>query len=442
MRSTLSKNSRIIIVGGGTWGCSTALHLTRRAYKNVTVFDPFPVPSAISAGNDINKVLEAGDDEAVVAEILLAAATQGWNKDPIFTPYFHNVGYILAASSPQAIQNVQDREIRHHAGNFFELSTPEGFRKSMPPGVLTGDFAGWKGWHQRSEVGWVHARKAMVAAAREAARLGATFVCGNARGQVKELIYANDGDVHGVKTADGLEHFADRVIIAAGAQAPSLVDFENQLRPTAWTVAHIRMSPDEARLYKNIPVIFHSEKGFFIEPDEDKLELKICDEHPGYCNWVLQDDALPRSIPVPRNQIPASSARRIREFLRETAPQLADRPFSHTATMWCADTPNRAFLITAHPRHPSLILAAGDSGHGFTHLPSIGGFVSDLLEGNLDSRIAKSWRWRPDTGQEFWGNDLLGRSGAGNKVLDLKETITEGWVQGCDDSDMAKSSKL
>jgi len=56
----VSKESPVAIVGGGTWGCSTALHLARRGYTGVTVFDPFPIPSAISAGNDINKVVEAG----------------------------------------------------------------------------------------------------------------------------------------------------------------------------------------------------------------------------------------------------------------------------------------------------------------------------------------------------------------------------------------------
>jgi sarcosine oxidase/L-pipecolate oxidase len=60
MPRPVSKDSPIAIVGGGTWGCSTALHLARRGYTCVTVFDPFPIPSAISAGNDINKVLEAG----------------------------------------------------------------------------------------------------------------------------------------------------------------------------------------------------------------------------------------------------------------------------------------------------------------------------------------------------------------------------------------------
>lgn len=60
MAAKLSKDSKILIVGAGTWGCSTALHLARRGYKNITVLDSHPVPSAISAGNDVNKIADLG----------------------------------------------------------------------------------------------------------------------------------------------------------------------------------------------------------------------------------------------------------------------------------------------------------------------------------------------------------------------------------------------
>ena len=50
--------SSILIIGAGTWGCSTSLHLARRGYQNVTVLDPYSVPSPIAAGNDINKIME------------------------------------------------------------------------------------------------------------------------------------------------------------------------------------------------------------------------------------------------------------------------------------------------------------------------------------------------------------------------------------------------
>jgi sarcosine oxidase/L-pipecolate oxidase len=37
-----SKDAQINIVGAGIFGLSTALHLARRGYKNVTVFDKQP----------------------------------------------------------------------------------------------------------------------------------------------------------------------------------------------------------------------------------------------------------------------------------------------------------------------------------------------------------------------------------------------------------------
>jgi len=53
-------HSSILIVGAGTWGCSTALHLARRDHKDITVLDAYDLPSSISAGNDINKIVEQG----------------------------------------------------------------------------------------------------------------------------------------------------------------------------------------------------------------------------------------------------------------------------------------------------------------------------------------------------------------------------------------------
>lgn len=61
MAKALAKQSSLLVVGGGTWGCSTALHLARRGFTNVTVLDAHRVPSPISAGNDVNKMVEQGE---------------------------------------------------------------------------------------------------------------------------------------------------------------------------------------------------------------------------------------------------------------------------------------------------------------------------------------------------------------------------------------------
>ncbi|CEI40036.1 unnamed protein product [Fusarium venenatum] len=380
--SYLTKESKILIVGGGTWGCSTALHL----------------------------------------------APQGWLHDPVFKPYCHDTGYVISASTPKAIKQVVEEDVGDKIDEFTPLNTAEDFRETMPEGVLTGDFPGWKGFYKSEGSGWVHARKAMTAAFEESKRLGVKFITGSPEGEVQSLIF-EDGDVKGAKTADGKEHRADRTILSAGASAELFLDFENQIRATAWTLGHIQMTPEETQLYKNLPVLFNINKGFFMEPDEDVHQLKMCDEHPGYVNWMQKPGAkFPQSIPFAKHQIPLESERRMRDFLRDTMPQLADRPLVHARICWCADTYDRNFLITYHPRHPSLVIASGDCGTGYKHITSIGKFISDCMEGTLEERFAKFWRWRPEKFTEFWGKDPLDRFGADDTIMDLPTSDTEGWT--------------
>lgn len=351
--------------------------------------------------------------------------TKAWESDPIFKQHYHETGYVIAASQPKHQQELYDDEQPTPERGFVELNTAQDFRETMPEGVLTGDFPNWKGWLKKNGCGWVHARKAMEAAALEAERLGVKLVTGSPHGDVKSLLL-EDGDVRGAITADGKQHRADKTILCAGANAPQLLDMKNQLRPTAWTLAHIKVTPEETRLYKNLPVLFNVERGFFMEPDEDKHELKMCDEHPGYCNWLTDDKSV--STPFSKHQIPLRSEEGIRLLLRECMPHLADRPFSFARICWCADTPNRDFLISSHPEYSSLTLGVGGSGHGYKHIPIIGRYIADCLEGVLDERFRKVWRWRPETSVDRDWEDVQGRMGGSYRVLNFADIPEDQWT--------------
>lgn len=358
----------------------------------------------------------------------------GWRHDPIFSPYFHETGSIIAGHTPDTIQYVREHELSPSESDYVKLESAQDFRATMPEGVLTGEFPGWKGWWRKDGgAGWTHARKALVSAFEEARRLGVTFITGTPRGEVISLVYDendNSKDVIGAKTADGTIHRAEHTILAAGANSDLFLDFKKQLRPTAWTLSHIRMTPDEAKMYKNLPVLFNIAKGFFMEPDEDRHELKICDEHPGYCNWVSDPDhpGQKRSIPFAKHQIPLEAESRVRDFLRDTMPHLADRPLVFARICWDADTPDRCFLIDRHSEHPSLLLAVGASGHGYMQIPGIGGFVADALEGKLHRTIRYAFRWRPETAvNRDWG-DTQGRFGGPNRVMDFQDIGEDGWT--------------
>ncbi|KAH8601751.1 oxygen oxidoreductase [Bisporella sp. PMI_857] len=416
-------DASIIIVGAGTWGCSIALHFVRRGYSNITVLDPYELPSPIAAGNDVNKIVEEasfddGSDDNYVWRTLRQLATKGWTTDPVFIPFYHNTGYIQCAHTAEGLAQLIEHEKLDQDPEMEWLDKPAAFRKAMPEGVLTGDFPGWKGGFKRSGAGWVFARGALMAAYEESKRLGVKFITGSEGNVTKFVIDHND--IVGVEIENGKRHLADTIILANRAQAPSLLDFKDQLRPTAWTLAHIKMTPEERELYKNLPVLFNIEKGFFMEPDAERGELKICDEHPGYTNFIDTPNGK-ASVPFARQQIPLEAEERVRDFLRDTMPQLTDRPFSFARVCWCADTPDRHFLIDRHPQWPSLVLAVGGSGHGFMHISSIGGLVADTMEGVLDERLKEAFRWRPETAINRDWQDVQGRRGGPNRVMDFKE---------------------
>lgn len=150
-----------------------------------------------------------------------------------------------------------------------------------------------------------------------------------------------------------------------------------------------------------------------------------------YCNWDNDpQNSEKSSVPFARHQIPREAELRARQFLRECMPQLADRPFSFARICWCADTPNRTFLISQHPEYASLMLGVGGSGHGFCHIPAIGGFIVDAMEDKLDPRMKHSFRWRPETAINRDWDDLHGRFGpdGSNRVMQFGDISEEEWT--------------
>lgn len=412
------------IAGAGTFGLSTALELARKGHKNITCYDKFPVPSPIAAGNDSNKIMDypyiAPDETPTTDERLTLEALEAWKTDVVFKPHFHQVGFIVCAckDEPLTADTERVKYLREKGLKQYEfLSKPEEFRKHLP--VLTGDLPDWKGYVLDEDNGWVHARDALKSAFAECERLGVKFVFGD-DGEIIETLKQGD-KVTGLKSKSGKVHVADKYVISMGANAVTALDFKGQLEGKCFTLAHIKVSDEEAEKFKGLPVIFNCDRGFFFEADENN-EIKIVNEFPGYTRYTEGE-----SVPFYSSEIPKEAADGIRQYLEETMPYFKDREFVQTRLCWCTDSPNRELILCTHPELKNLTIASGDSGKSFALMPIIGKYIATVAsEGetalNLNDR--ESWKWRPETAAKR--DKKQGRWGGREVVTDLKD-YTE-WV--------------
>lgn len=68
----ISKSDPILIVGGGAFGLSTALHLNTAGYKDITVLDKDDqIPPRYSAANDLNKIVRAEYEDPFYRDLTL-----------------------------------------------------------------------------------------------------------------------------------------------------------------------------------------------------------------------------------------------------------------------------------------------------------------------------------------------------------------------------------
>lgn len=80
----VSKSDAIIIVGGGAFGLSSALHLSRKGYTNISVFEKDDnVPPRSSAANDLNKIVRAEYEDQFYTDLTIVRPPSTVQQDKV-----------------------------------------------------------------------------------------------------------------------------------------------------------------------------------------------------------------------------------------------------------------------------------------------------------------------------------------------------------------------
>ncbi|KAF3064047.1 L-pipecolate oxidase [Daldinia childiae] len=445
--AALHPESRIIIVGSGVFGISTALWLARSGYKDITVLDMQdtataaydPLSGIDSASADLNKIIRFSYGSEIEYQRLATEAARMWDE------WNREIAAVPTDDLPERLRE-GERKLWWNSGMLrmssetelgdFEIATlenmhREGIREFQYRSDDEADIARAKerGWahkldpcrHQErfgthkavldSTAGFVYAYKSCAWAQHLARQAGVKMVLDPVRGRVVDIITKDNHPV--VLTANGLELSADLVVVAGGGWTPSLIpEVQGLLETTAGSVANIHIPKDQSDLWdrfapENQPVITWGSrqgKDVYSLPRDGNGVFKI-----GWrsTKWTNFQDVGGRRISVPKTahvtdqketRIPIDALNGIKEFITINFPELVPLGISSTRLCWYTDSIDNSFVVDFVPGRPGVAVCSGGSGHGFKFLPILGREVVKILEGKGEQTVyGRMWRWRSST---------------------------------------------
>jgi glycine/D-amino acid oxidase-like deaminating enzyme len=372
-----------IVVGAGINGVTAAIELKKRGHTVVLV-DPGPLPHPLAASTDISKAVRAAygtdEDYTVLAERSIRL-WRGWNKE-FGVELYHEVGVMF----------VRRREMKPADFEYesFKILERRGHKiERMNSARLWKRFPAWNPELYRDGIlelaaGHVESSRVVGILSERAKSVGVGLREGAKFSELDE----GDDRVKGIVLDDGQRISGDVVVMAVGAWTPYALPFTRKFfRATGQPVFHLKPRQPDLFASQRFPVFGAdiSTTGYYGFPVSREGVVKIANHGPGR-------EMSPEST---ERVVTSQEEKNLREFLSSTFPALADAPIVYSRVCMYCDTDDGHFWIAPDPERRGLIVATGDSGHGFKFAPVLGEIIADAVEGKSNPLLEK-FRWRPD----------------------------------------------
>ncbi|KAJ5375814.1 FAD dependent oxidoreductase [Penicillium concentricum] len=451
----------VAIIGAGIFGLSLAIALRDRNYE-VTVFDRSqydtngydPTADDVQAASaDQNKIFRASYGKEIHYQRLALESRRAWvledekrgsmeQDDGRNIGLFVNSGMLrvqpsdhLAALEKETLANMERDGIRDTQ-----------FVKSDPADCERAEKLGWKdkilNFHipdsaestyeavLDSLAGFVRCSNACAHHQKVAADKGVKFCFGPEGAvdylvKVKSKLEPSKDKVTGLKTKDGVVHYADSVVVAAGSFSTQILpELSYHLESSAGSLATFKIDKSKTELWdkyspERFPVmtwkstprdISGNDTGsIYVLPRTPEGLVKIGYRGIKWTNFqpAPQDTPFTQdgqwSVPLPVEEcslLPEPALYAIKQFVSVFLPEFENTPFFSTKLCWYTDSLDNSFVIDHVPTYAekSVFVCTGGSGHGAKFLPVLGKHAADIFEnGDQSSSFMRPfWRWRPD----------------------------------------------
>jgi sarcosine oxidase len=351
------------VVGAGVFGAWTARFL-RQSGASVVLIDAYGAANSRSSSGGETRIIRLGygPDELYTK----------WSMRsfPLWREFFSGPGASKDLFQQTGVLWLSD-DLDSHVRGMWELLNRIGATCEKLSAAETRTrypqlhFAGVTWGVLEPESGVLMARRAVQALVRELAQRGTPCV------PAAVLSPPGEGKLAELRTSDGGSVSAGTFIFACGAWLPTLFPdlLAERVFPTRQEVFFLgppagsdSFSPGKMPAWLHHT---HPDRPYAV-PDIENRGFKIAfDRHgeefdPDSGSRVVRED----------------SVHRLRAYLKDHIPALADAPVVETRVCQYENTWNGDFLIDRHPGFSNVWLAGGGSGHGFKHGPAVGEYLS------------------------------------------------------------------
>jgi glycine/D-amino acid oxidase-like deaminating enzyme len=351
---------RVAVVGAGAFGGWTALHL-RRAGADVTLIDAWgPGNSRASSGGDTRVIRTIYGPTRRYVEMAARAFTLWREWDRLIGEQFYRRTGVLWMTGTDDSYVRQSLPVLRDLKLECEEIDPAAAAKRWPQV----SFDRVAKVYLEHEGGYLAARHACDAVARELVRIGGTY-----RHAAVTSVTPNDRRPD-VRLSDGSSLLADRYVFACGPWLGQLFPdvIGSRVRPTRQEVFYFGTPAGDDRFIEpRLPVWVDMVDGFtYGIPGNLHRGFKVADDRRG-----------PEFDPTNGDRKPSSGVEAtIRAFVSRRFPALRDAPVLGAEVCQYEQSPDGHFIIDRHPAMPDVWIAGGGSGHGFKMGPVLGEMVA------------------------------------------------------------------
>lgn len=357
------RSDKILVIGAGLFGLTTALELRKRGYEDVTVLDRTIPPAPDASSFDSSRLIRPDYADPFYSKIAYEAMKK-WESE--WSQYFNKSGLAIVARSGSHPYIDGCKSVLTQLGKGFHAFEHSDDVRRHFPNFPDSSVCGY----ENKDAGWVDAAAVMKDLAYQCISAGVSFIAGP-KGTVSSLVVTN-GQITSVRDITGGYLACDRAILATGSWTNYLLDLQGSAVSACQPVGYIQLSPEEAKEAASLPVVLDFTSGFLVFPPTSDHVLKVMRHGYGYeTSYAISANKMdggsisgPRLIPrrTKGQYIPAEADEALRAGLARYLPQFKDRPWAKKALCWYTDTVDGNFIIGYHPRISNLFLATGGSG--------------------------------------------------------------------------------